>query len=97
MDLSKITAAMTPEIRDNLAKAIEIGKWADGTKLTEQQLADSMKAVIAWDATHAEETDEPFKVAKGGRYKTAADMRAKSNVPTSDERIILTNNLKLDD
>ena len=69
---------MTPETRANLATAIEIGRWPDGSKLTEQQKSSSMQAVIAWDAYYGEETNEPFRVQKGGEFnrtvkKTASE------------------------
>ncbi len=59
---------MTPETRANLATAIEIGRWPDGTRLSEQQKSSSMQAVIAWDAYYGEETNEPFRVQKGGEF-----------------------------
>lgn len=62
---------MTPEIRDNFSRAIEIGRWADGSKVSDEQRATCMRAVIAWDASFAEETDEPFKVQKGGKLITS--------------------------
>ena len=71
MDLTEVISLITPEIRNNLATAIEIGRWPDGNKLTQQQLTSSMQAVIAWDSFYGEESNEPFKVQKGGEFKTA--------------------------
>lgn len=66
MDLKQIISTMTPEIRDNMARAVEIGRWPDGTRLTDEQRSNTLQAVIAWDAYYGDETDEPFKVQKGG-------------------------------
>jgi len=67
MDLKEVLSAMTPEIRESLSTAVEIGRWPDGSKLTEQQKSSSMQAIIAWDAHYGQITDEPFKVQKGGK------------------------------
>ncbi|MCO7624096.1 YeaC family protein [Pseudomonas guariconensis] len=40
---------ITPEIYESLKLAVEIGKWADGRKLTPEQKALSLQAVIAWE------------------------------------------------
>ena len=68
MDLKNIVATMSPEIRENLATAIEIGRWPDGSKLSDQQKSSSLQAIIAWDSYYGEKTDEPFRVQKGGEY-----------------------------
>ena len=71
MDFKDIVATMTPEIRDNLSRAIEIGRWPDGGKLTAEQKSSSMQAIIAWDSFYGKETNEPFRVQKGGKYNSA--------------------------
>ena len=40
---------ITPEIYESLKLAVEIGKWADGRKLTAEQRELSLQAVIAWE------------------------------------------------
>ena len=40
---------ITPEIYLNLKQALELGKWADGRKLTPEQKETCMQAVIAWE------------------------------------------------
>lgn len=40
---------ITPEIYQSLKTAVEIGKWSDGRKLTAEQKALSLQAVIAWE------------------------------------------------
>ncbi len=66
MNIEQIISAMTIDIRNNLATAVEIGRWPDGSQLTSEQLENSMQAVIAWDSTNGEVTDEPFRIQKGG-------------------------------
>lgn len=43
---------ITPEIYENLKRAVEIGKWPDGRKLTREQVELSLQAVIAYEARH---------------------------------------------
>lgn len=40
---------ITPEIYESLKLAVEIGKWSDGRKLTDEQRELSLQAVIAWE------------------------------------------------
>lgn len=42
---------ITPEIYQSLKLAVEIGKWPDGRKLTQEQKELSLQAMIAWE-TH---------------------------------------------
>ncbi|MGM8887637.1 DUF1315 family protein, partial [Psychrobacter sp. 1U2] len=37
MDKQTILASLTPELVDKFRVAIELGKWADGTKLNAEQ------------------------------------------------------------
>lgn len=40
---------ITPEIYQSLKLAVEIGKWADGRKLTLEQKELTLQAMIAWE------------------------------------------------
>lgn len=40
---------ITPEIYESLKLAVEIGKWSDGRKLTQEQKELSLQALIAWE------------------------------------------------
>ena len=72
MELKQLVSLMTPDNRAKLSLAVEIGRWADGTKLTEEQLSSTMQVLIAWEAYHGEVTDEPFKVQLGGELNKTA-------------------------
>ncbi|MDX1367345.1 YeaC family protein [Pseudomonas sp.] len=41
---------ITPEIHQSLKLALEIGKWPDGRKLTQEQKELTLQALIAWEA-----------------------------------------------
>ncbi|MCP8466621.1 DUF1315 family protein [Pseudomonas sp. ZM23] len=40
---------ITPEIYERLKLAVEIGKWPDGRKLSQEQKELSLQAMIAWE------------------------------------------------
>ncbi|MBM7060904.1 DUF1315 family protein [Pseudomonas sp. UL073] len=40
---------ITPDIYESLKLAVEIGKWSDGRKLTQEQKELSLQALIAWE------------------------------------------------
>jgi|TARA_R110000822_G_scaffold60287_12_gene150264 uncharacterized protein YeaC (DUF1315 family) len=63
MDLQQLIESITPEIYDNLKRAVELGKWPDGSRLTIDQREHSIRAVIAYDARHKAEEDRVGYVA----------------------------------
>ncbi|MBD1552307.1 YeaC family protein [Pseudomonas typographi] len=46
---------ITPEIYESLKTAVELGKWSDGRKLTQEQKELSLQAVIAWELQNVPE------------------------------------------
>jgi len=52
MQIDEIIKAITPEAHKNLIRAVELGKWPDGTRLSKEQREQCMQAVIAYDAKH---------------------------------------------
>ena len=75
---------MDAEVRNRLARAVEIGKWPDGNTLTEQQRAHAMQAVMLWDTQNGQEEDEPFKVLKGGKLIRQMDKKAEQKKREND-------------
>lgn len=56
MTFDELIASITPEIYDRLKRAVELGKWDNGVRLTEEQTEQSMRAIIAYDLKYQEET-----------------------------------------
>lgn len=52
MDYQALIDAMTPELYERMRRALEIGKWPDGTPLTKEQREQTMQAVIIWGERH---------------------------------------------
>ncbi len=49
MDKTTILEALTPEIVAKFRRAIELGKWDNGDKLTTEQRQTCMQAVMIWE------------------------------------------------
>ena len=52
MNFDELINSITPEIYENLKRAIELGKWPDGRVLTPEQREHSMQAVIGYELKH---------------------------------------------
>ena len=63
MDLNKLIDSVTPELYDSLRKAVELGKWDNGVKLSKDQVENSLQIIIAYDAKHNEEANRVGYVA----------------------------------
>lgn len=50
-----LIASMTPEICDNMRRAVELGKWPDGRVLSKEQREMCMQAVLAWETKNLPE------------------------------------------
>ncbi|MCC4265591.1 YeaC family protein [Oceanimonas baumannii] len=69
-------AAMPREVYERLKTAVELGKWPDGSVLTQEQKENSMQAVLAWQSMH-NDNPEHMTIGKGGELvmKTKAELR----------------------
>lgn len=54
-DFEHLIGQLTPEIYNNMKRAVEIGRWPDGRKVTPEQRETCMQAVIAWEARNLPE------------------------------------------
>jgi uncharacterized protein YeaC (DUF1315 family) len=52
MQFEDLIASITPDIYQNMLRAIETGRWPDGRTVTEAQREHCMTAVIAWGERH---------------------------------------------
>ena len=67
MNVEKMLQAMNPEVHAALKRAVEIGKWPDGRKLSDEQRALCMEAVIAYDAHFVEENERVGYIDRGSK------------------------------
>ncbi len=52
MTYEELIQAMTPDMHASLKRAVELGKWPDGRRLTPEQKDICLRAVIAYDLEH---------------------------------------------
>lgn len=57
MNFEEMIGAITPEIHASLKRAVELGKWPNGQRLSQEQRETSMRAVIAYEAKHLPEEE----------------------------------------
>ncbi|MGV6806822.1 MAG: YeaC family protein [bacterium] len=57
MDYKKAIASLTPEIYQNMKRAVETGRWPDGRTVTTEQRTNALQAIIAYDQLHKPENE----------------------------------------
>ncbi|MCW2485019.1 DUF1315 family protein [Candidatus Symbiopectobacterium sp. NZEC127] len=50
--LDEVVTALTPDIYQRLATAVELGKWPDGVPLTAEQKENCLQMVMLWQSRH---------------------------------------------
>lgn len=65
-DINKVIEEMPVEVYERLRRAAEIGKWEDGTVLTEEQRENTLQLVMLYQARRLDQT-EHFTIGAGGR------------------------------
>lgn len=71
---------ITPDIYQSLKQAMEIGKWPDGRRMTQDQKELTMQAMIAWEIRHLPEEE---RTGYMGGQECASKSKAKAQVDTS--------------
>ena len=85
MDYQTLIDGMSPEIYQNLKRAIEIGKWPDGRMLTPDQRATVMEALIAWGAKHLPEEQRVGFIDRGHKAGDVCDYPATITLKWQDD------------
>lgn len=65
MNYQQLIASLTPDIHASFKRAIEIGRWPDGRRLSDEQRALCMEAVIAYETAHIGETERVGYIDRG--------------------------------
>ncbi|MCO7226004.1 YeaC family protein [Pleionea sp. CnH1-48] len=90
MEFEQIIQTMTPEIYQNMKTAVEIGKWPDGSPITDEQRDIAIQAVMIYDATHFPDRDEPFRVQGDGSVRLGKSEATKKLVDDAQNIIVKT-------
>jgi len=67
MNYEQLIANITPEIHASLQRAIEIGRWPDGRRISDEQRALCMEAVIAYENRHLPESARVGYIDRGSK------------------------------
>ena len=70
--LDQITQ-MSRDVYERLLDAISVGRWPDGSKLTEAQRSHALQAVIAWGELHLPHNERIGYVEKSGNTEVYGD------------------------
>lgn len=65
MQYDDVIASITPEIYQNMLRAIETGRWPDGRQVSDAQREHCMGAVIAWGERHLPEHERVGYIDRG--------------------------------
>ena len=65
MDYQQMIESLTPELYRSLKRAVEVGRWPDGSRLTPEQREHAMQAIIAWGERHLDATERVGYIDKG--------------------------------
>lgn len=82
MDFDAMIKSITPEVYENLKRAVELGKWNDGTPLSQEQRETCMQAVIAYDHQFRSEEERVGFIDRG--TKDEGEMCDDDNANTDD-------------
>ncbi|WP_417658306.1 YeaC family protein [Pseudidiomarina sp.] len=83
MQFDDLLSSITPETFERLVQAVELGKWPDGVKLTEQQREHSIQLVMAYQARYTP-SDEAFRIGADGQLVTRSKRDMKAEIKPAD-------------
>ncbi|MCR8924247.1 YeaC family protein [Dasania sp. GY-MA-18] len=67
MGYDELIAQLTPDVYQNFKRAIELGKWPDGTIVSDEQKAHCMAAVIAYEQKHVSAEQRVGYIDRGSK------------------------------
>ncbi|ABV36922.1 protein of unknown function DUF1315 [Shewanella sediminis HAW-EB3] len=65
-DINKMIDEMPQEVYERLKSGVELGKWEDGTVLTQEQRDSTMQLVMLYQARRLDQTDH-FTINSEGK------------------------------
>ncbi|SET07327.1 MULTISPECIES: YeaC family protein [Marinobacter] len=79
MTYEELIQRLDPTVYQNLRRAIELGKWPDGRKVTDEQRRTCLEAVIHYEQTH--NIPEPDRVGYIERNNCGSESSGKDEGP----------------
>ncbi|WP_413699179.1 DUF1315 family protein [Psychromonas sp. KJ10-10] len=65
LNITAYAKKLSPSLYLQLKQSVETGKWLDGKPLNDNQKAETLQLIMAYQSLH-NETPEHFSIAKGG-------------------------------
>ena len=84
MEIRELVDVMTPAIYQRLALAVELGKWPDGVRLTDQQKEHSLQVVMLYQARHNVDAQH-MTVGTDGQIVTKSKQELKQQFGANDQ------------
>lgn len=56
-EFRQLVDQLTPEVYENMKRAVETGRWPDGRAVSAEQREICIQAVITWEAAHLPESE----------------------------------------
>lgn len=82
MNFDELLRNINPEIYQNLKRALELGKWPNGERLTQEQKELCMEAIIVYEAKNLPEQERTGYIGNGPENCASA---TKENMTMDDE------------
>lgn len=77
-EIEAMLEAMTPEVYQRLASAVETGKWPDGVALTQAQRDNCLQLVMLYQARY-NDAPQHMTIGKGGEMVTKSKKELKED------------------
>ena len=86
MTYEELIERLDPNVYRSLRQSIELGKWPDGRKLTAEQRAISLEAVIYYESTHNMPEDQRTGyIDRGAKAGTDCDPTVRIQKKVADK------------
>jgi len=73
LDYLQAIESMSPEVYRRLLRAVELGRWPDGSSLSPAQRESALQAVIAWGERHLPERERVGFIDRGHKATEHCD------------------------
>ena len=81
-NFAQMVRSLTEHEYQNLKRAIELGKWPDGTRLNREQLAHCLQLTLAYDQINLPEQQRTGFIHKGKKEGQSTSRRLAISCPS---------------
>jgi len=84
-EFDKLVSQLTPDVYQRLKTAVELGKWPDGRKLSNEQRETSMHAVLTYEIHNNLPESERTGYMEGGGFTCGTSNKSAKSEPVSND------------